>query len=78
MKPLCFILQCDHKIIREEWLLPDKEHKTVRLLRFLECTRCHDTTSTITSPEPHETRNTAPSGWRDNGIIEEGPAPKPA
>ena len=51
---------CWGDVIREEWLVPDMTHRTVRLLRFHECRYCHKTWATMTSPEVEETRYSEP------------------
>jgi hypothetical protein len=77
MRAMCYLSGgCNFLTIREEWLPADKTHQTVRLLRFGECPHCHDTVSTITSPEPGETRNTMPARWTDNGVVQDEPRTK--
>ena len=51
---------CRWEPLYEEWLKADFAFKTVRLLRFEECRFCHDTRSTITSPEMEECRLSKP------------------
>jgi hypothetical protein len=61
MRIICIVNGgCRWNLLREEWLRPDADHATVRLLRFEECQYCRDTRATLTSPEMEETRLSKP------------------
>ena len=60
---------CRWSTLRQEWLSADAKHATVRLLRFEECSICHDTRATITSPEIEESRLSKPETWYPEKVV---------
>ena len=45
---------CRWKLLREEWLEPNKERPYSVLARYHECIYCMDTKATLTSPKTTE------------------------
>jgi hypothetical protein len=56
MRLLCAIQGHRFVTIREEWLKPEDGKGFTSLLRFDECSHCHDVRATITNPEDHRSR----------------------
>lgn len=56
MRLLCLVKGHQFNTIREEWLKPKDADDHVSLLRFDECSFCHDVRSTITHPLDYKSR----------------------